>query len=342
MGGVLLGIKAESRGGELVGAKWVCVITWPDRLPGLKTWAGQSTLPKIIAAHQRRLGKCNTADLFEARGVYRTSKGEGPSGLDASTCQDAIDVGFSASACGMDIECRPAVELLAILGLEAVPLVSFAPRVCGFAHAGKICASPWNNGTADISIGGASSGKQACRGWRSETLPASKTPPPKLLGHYRTPRCKPGQVFPCVVHGDCEVTGITDAPIPWPFARARGNVRQLLVSGDLERAIRTESQKAVAYYWGVSIWQVTDWRRALRVERMNPGTARLWRELAPARLGPDARARGGGSKPKITKAQVAQLRKRAARGERIVVLAQELGITRQYASAIVSGKARPT
>lgn len=131
---LLISSKAEPRAADLLGARWVRLITWPDRIPGLKTWAGQSTLPKIITAHQRRLRESEEADLFEARGVYRTGKNEGPSGLDAGTCRDAIDIGFSPSKLGMDIVCRPAVELLAIVGLEAVPLVSFGARECGFLH----------------------------------------------------------------------------------------------------------------------------------------------------------------------------------------------------------------
>jgi hypothetical protein len=38
----------------------------------------------------------------------------------------------------MDIQCRPGVELLAIFGLETVPLVSFGPRSCGFVHGGRL------------------------------------------------------------------------------------------------------------------------------------------------------------------------------------------------------------
>jgi hypothetical protein len=38
----------------------------------------------------------------------------------------------------MDIECRPAVELLAIVGLEVVPLVSFGPHQCGFLDGGNV------------------------------------------------------------------------------------------------------------------------------------------------------------------------------------------------------------
>lgn len=137
---LLLGQGVSPRSGDLLGAKWEqCgLITWPDRLPGLKTWAGQATLPKIITAHQRRLRADDAPDLFAVRGAYRTGKGEGPSGLDALTCQDPLDIGFSPSALGMDIECRPAVELLAIVGLESLPLVSFGSRECGFIHDGQV------------------------------------------------------------------------------------------------------------------------------------------------------------------------------------------------------------
>lgn len=136
--GAMLAAKAAPRGGDLLGARWVRIITWPDRVPGLKTWAGQSTLTRIISAHQSRLREADAADLFLATGWYQTDRGKGPSGLDARTCQDSIDVGFSASATGMAILCRPGVELLAIVGLEAVPLVSFGPRDCGFFHAGRL------------------------------------------------------------------------------------------------------------------------------------------------------------------------------------------------------------
>lgn len=138
---LLLEYTPKPRQGDLDGAKWLRLITWPDRLPGLKTWAGQSTLPKIIAGHLKRLANVD-GDLFTARGVIHSSKGQGASGLDALNCQDALDIGFSPSALGMDIECRPAVELLAIIGLETLPLVSFGPRDCGFIHNGKAWRFP--------------------------------------------------------------------------------------------------------------------------------------------------------------------------------------------------------
>jgi hypothetical protein len=166
---------------------------------------------------------------------------------------------------------------------------------------------------------------------------------PKLIaGPYRTPTCRPGGRFACVVNGDRQIMGITDALIPWPYAFAQARVRQLFVSGDLERAIRTESRMAVAHHWGVSTAQVESWRRALGVPRMNQGTTRLWRELADSRLGEAGRRRGGKNHAtRLTEAQVAELRRNAKHGLGPVALAKEFGITRQYASAIITGKARP-
>jgi hypothetical protein len=134
----LLSAEPRSIHADRDGCDWVLPVTWPDRVPGLKTWAGNSTLVKVIEAHQTRLRADPAADLFEARGAYRTARGQGPSGIDYNTCRDAVDIGFSPAKLGMDIVCRPAVELLAIVGLETLPLVSYGSRECGFAHAGRL------------------------------------------------------------------------------------------------------------------------------------------------------------------------------------------------------------
>jgi len=116
------------------GASWLRRrITWPDRVPGLRTWAGQMTLAKIIAKQRTLLSSAQGADLFEARAAAR-----GSTGIDPLGCVDAIDAGFSLDAQGMAIEQRPGLELLAILGLELVPLVSFGSRECGFVHGGQL------------------------------------------------------------------------------------------------------------------------------------------------------------------------------------------------------------
>ena len=79
-----------------------------------------------------------------------------------------------------------------------------------------------------------------------------------VAGPYCTPRCRIGKVFRCAVNGARQVVGITDAPIPWPYALAVKGNRQLFVSGGLERAIRRESVQAVVDHWGVNRSLKTD------------------------------------------------------------------------------------
>jgi len=105
--------------------------------------------------------------------------------------------------------------------------------------------------------------------------------PAKLLGRYRTPRFKYGNVVSDTVRGDVEIVGLSDGRIPWPIGK-RNRGKSLVVFGDLERAIRTESNLAVCYWWGIRPQTVTKWRNALGVGAVTPGTSRLRREaLAP-------------------------------------------------------------
>ena len=73
-----------------------------------------------------------------------------------------------------------------------------------------------------------------------------------LYGPYVAPKCRLGDKLPCEYRGrEVTVKGMTDAPIQWPCARRNGNASPILC-GDLIRAVRTESEIAVAYHWGVS------------------------------------------------------------------------------------------
>jgi hypothetical protein len=128
----LLSLPAKALVGR-EGVSWLGQITWVDRVPGLKTWAGQVTLPKLITKLQDAVCKHSPADLFEFRCPMK-----GASGIDALSCQNAIDIGFSPNALDMPVVQRPAMELLAIYGLETLPLLSFANRVCGFVHDGRL------------------------------------------------------------------------------------------------------------------------------------------------------------------------------------------------------------
>jgi hypothetical protein len=115
-------------------------------------------------------------------------------------------------------------------------------------------------------------------------------PIPRLLGSYAAPRCRIGRQLACRVNGDVEVDGITEAAIPWPFTRSRaGGVKRggkpiLILTGDLERAVKIESVAAVAYHWGVAHSTVHLWRQALGVGRMTAGSRRLLVEHAHAKL----------------------------------------------------------
>jgi hypothetical protein len=72
------------------------------------------------------------------------------------------------------------------------------------------------------------------------------------------------------------VVGYSDARIPWPIAKRRGQrARALIVYDQLAEAVRRESNQSVAYWWGVTPQTVTKWRKALEVPRANEGTHRL-------------------------------------------------------------------
>ena len=126
-------------------------------------------------------------------------------------------------------------------------------------------------------------------------------PLPALIARpYRAPRCAAGEYLYCEHHqDDVAVAGFTVAPIPWPAYRRPGAAEDQLtpiLTGDLARAVRVESAAAVASWWGVSRATVGRWRRALGVGRMNEGTRARWVELAPRRLSPEARRKGGAAR----------------------------------------------
>ena len=115
------------------GVRWLGELHWPDRVPGLKTWSGQQTLAKLIRERQKAVEDATEGDLFALKAYLK-----GTSGLDADVSTDALDVGFSPDVLGLAVEQRPALELLAVVGAESVPLVSFGRRVCGWHEAGRL------------------------------------------------------------------------------------------------------------------------------------------------------------------------------------------------------------
>lgn len=94
-----------------------------------------------------------------------------------------------------------------------------------------------------------------------------------LLAAYKTPRFKYGQIVVCEMRGEVEIVGLNDGKIPWPIGK-KGRAKGLILYRDLVRAVRRESNQAVAYWWGVSGQTVTKWRHALQVES-TLGSSRL-------------------------------------------------------------------
>lgn len=122
-----------------------------------------------------------------------------------------------------------------------------------------------------------------------------KLPAPALIGGpYAAPRCKVGRPLPCYRHGDGRaVVGLTEAPIPWPYAAGPGGKISLSLTGDLVRAVAVESVLAISYHWGVARATASRWRRCLAIGRWTHGTRTLWRDLWPRRLGLEGARKGG-------------------------------------------------
>jgi hypothetical protein len=114
----------------------------------------------------------------------------------------------------------------------------------------------------------------------------------RLLGKYRTPRFRIGRTVFCEVRGEMVITGVTDAPIPWPVGKRGRGRHTLIVYKDLAKAVRRESELAICHWWGVCTTTVWKWRKALGVGFSNEGTHRLLHDnaLQPAIVAAFAKA----------------------------------------------------
>lgn len=94
-------------------------IRWVDRVPALKVWAGQQTLAKIFATRQKAL----PAEVTDLIGC--TVAIGGSSGLYKPCATTALEDGFSIDEAGMKRVTPIGVELLAIIGIDTVPLTVY-------------------------------------------------------------------------------------------------------------------------------------------------------------------------------------------------------------------------
>jgi len=95
------------------------------------------------------------------------------------------------------------------------------------------------------------------------------------FGPYRTPRFKYGDQVKDARRGPVTIVGLSDAPIPWPIGAGVRGAKSLVLFGALVRAVRRESNQAVAQAWGVTGQTVTAWRRALGVGPTTDETSKL-------------------------------------------------------------------
>lgn len=136
--------------------------------------------------------------------------------------------------------------------------------------------------------------------------PTTPAPPLLLAGPYAPPSFELGSSLVCKLRGRVNVRGVSTAPIAWPTtygARAGGGGSSrpsLIITAELDRAIRTESREAIVYWWGVDPRTVTAWRAALGVGRMTAGTTARWSALANQRLHGGKKAGAARSKKPAT------------------------------------------
>lgn len=111
-----------------------------------------------------------------------------------------------------------------------------------------------------------------------------------LFGPYTAPLFEYGQPVDCAIRGSVIACGLSSGRIPWPIGKrhAGHRARFLIVTGDLEKAIRREAGIAICYWWGVSEYSVVKWRHELGVGRSTEGTRRLRQAYAMEPAGQEA------------------------------------------------------
>lgn len=70
------------------------------------------------------------------------------------------------------------------------------------------------------------------------------------FGPYRVPRYRVGRVVSDEWRGDVQVTGVSDGRLAWPIGKKKGCRPNLILCGDLVRAVKRESRIAVMHWWG--------------------------------------------------------------------------------------------
>jgi NUMOD3 motif len=99
-------------------------------------------------------------------------------------------------------------------------------------------------------------------------------------GPYKTPRFQYDQMVRCEVWGEVILCGLSGGRVAWPIGKPgwRSRSRMMVVYRGLAKAVRRETELAVAYHWGVCLSTVTAWKKALGVPAVTRGTREAKRE----------------------------------------------------------------
>ena len=135
--------------------------------------------------------------------------------------------------------------------------------------------------------------KNATANRRSKKGTVNATSKTLRFGPYSMPHgFGVGDMIHCTYRGrDVVIGGITDAPVQWFKIHNFGKPFVILCE-DLIRAVQSESGAAIAHNWGVNDETVRNWRRALGVGRMTPGTTQVFRTIFEARISPEVAEKG--------------------------------------------------
>jgi hypothetical protein len=79
----------------------------------------------------------------------------------------------------------------------------------------------------------------------------------RLLDKYKTPRVRYGRKVLCEVCGELTISGLNDAPIPWPLGKPDRGRHSVIVYKGLAKDVRRQSNQAVAPWWGVEMQTVS-------------------------------------------------------------------------------------
>lgn len=108
--------------------------------------------------------------------------------------------------------------------------------------------------------------------------------PTLVSGPYERPACRIGDLLEDALHGLVVVTGFHPSPMSWPCRAGVAGKQAVIFTAELVRALRNESNLAIAHWWGVSSQSVSIWRSKFDVGKYNEGTRKLLSAVPPANL----------------------------------------------------------